>query len=678
MARSKIRTTLDVSREQTPSVIIAKKLDINSRFFNAVILDSGRPLFIPQTSTAVLNAKRSDGEKQVFSCVINPNGTITAPLSPWLLELSGDCICDISIYGSDETKLTTVSFTVRVDGCVVEPEEIEEDADYTAVHDILLEATAALGSMAELKTSVEAAEALRQQGYNQAAAAVNAAVQSANEAATAANTAAEAAEAAAIAAEKSVKYDVSNVRYYGAAGDGVTDDTDSILAAMAEKRSLYFPEGTYLIRKQIDLTQDISWHGDGEKSIIKLLPLDKSKPEQYGGRTVYNSYMLAAANQPISIELRDMVFDANKDAFINDVYNNGASKYDHTVCIDAQKPSNVVLDNVTFKNALIEGVYIWVSSNPATKVQVSNCRFSDNGYEDDDASGLHCEGNHKRTTITNCRFENNGFHGLLLACSYANVSNIVACGNKHDGVMLWGGASYNNIHNVQSFGNRAGLAMKANYSSYDKNDDSSRDPISNNRIVNFNSYQNKYGLLLGNNSENTFLLMRLDDEIAIALCNTGTCTGTIDYADINYTQAEIVSNYPEAEFEYEVNGIQSTYTPPELVTISIQNEQWTQGSIDSETGTDAASTHYIRTVGSVNVPSNTMLTFTAFGEILTEGTKLSVYEYDSDGAFVARQYAASGATITTNPTTSQIRIRAHVSTVAEGSYVTVSYYAQTA
>lgn len=186
MARSKIRTTLDVSREQTPSVIIAKKLDINSRFFNAVILDSGRPLFIPQTSTAVLNAKRSDGEKQVFSCVINPNGTITAPLSPWLLELSGDCICDISIYGSDETKLTTVSFTVRVDGCVVEPEEIEEDADYTAVHDILLEATAALGSISELKTSVEAAEALRQQGYNQAAAAVNAAVQSANEAATAA------------------------------------------------------------------------------------------------------------------------------------------------------------------------------------------------------------------------------------------------------------------------------------------------------------------------------------------------------------------------------------------------------------------------------------------------------------------------------------------------------------
>lgn len=345
---------------------------------------------------------------------------------------------------------------------------------------------------------------------------------------------------------------LNNVKSYGATGDGVTDDTDAIFAAMSKSNALYFPAGTYLLNRQIDLTDDIFWHGDGEKTIIKLLPLDKARPEEYEGRTVYNSYILSCLNQPISIELHDMVLDANKDAFVNDIYNNGASKYDHTVCIDAQKPSSVVLDNVTIKNALIEGAYIWAGGTAETKVQISNCKFIDNGYNNEDASGLHCEGNHKRTTITNCRFENNGFHGLLLACNYANVSNIVTCENKHDGIMLWGGASYNNLSNIQSFNNRAGLTMKANYSGWNQNDDANLNPVQYNRIVNLNSYGNTYGLLLGNNANNTFLSIRTDDDTAIALCNVGTCTGEISNSHLGYVTQKIKILNTKAVFNYTI------------------------------------------------------------------------------------------------------------------------------
>ncbi|MDC0834228.1 PA14 domain-containing protein [Geitlerinema sp. CS-897] len=55
---------------------------------------------------------------------------------------------------------------------------------------------------------------------------------------------------------------IANVKDYGATGNGVTDDTAAILAAMAANRTVYFPDGTYLI------SDTLTWGDDRRLSIL--------------------------------------------------------------------------------------------------------------------------------------------------------------------------------------------------------------------------------------------------------------------------------------------------------------------------------------------------------------------------------------------------------------------------
>lgn len=61
---------------------------------------------------------------------------------------------------------------------------------------------------------------------------------------------------------------VVNVLDYGAVGDGTTDDTAAITAALATGASVYFPQGTYKTDTQTLSTAGQTLFGDGEKSVI--------------------------------------------------------------------------------------------------------------------------------------------------------------------------------------------------------------------------------------------------------------------------------------------------------------------------------------------------------------------------------------------------------------------------
>jgi hypothetical protein len=87
--------------------------------------------------------------------------------------------------------------------------------------------------------------------------------------------------------------DFVNVRDFGATGDGVTDDTESIRRAIEQiyketenlndprtRRTIYIPAGTYLTSNVISIPTNASLQGDGpSSSIIKL---------QYGNLSVAN------------------------------------------------------------------------------------------------------------------------------------------------------------------------------------------------------------------------------------------------------------------------------------------------------------------------------------------------------------------------------------------------------
>ena len=50
--------------------------------------------------------------------------------------------------------------------------------------------------------------------------------------------------------------DVVNVKQFGAKGDGVTDDIDAINKALAQGKSIVFPEGSYAVSEKIDIDSD--------------------------------------------------------------------------------------------------------------------------------------------------------------------------------------------------------------------------------------------------------------------------------------------------------------------------------------------------------------------------------------------------------------------------------------
>lgn len=55
-----------------------------------------------------------------------------------------------------------------------------------------------------------------------------------------------------------------NVKLYGAKGDGVTDDTQSIKNALVENNNLYFPPGIYIISESITLSKSTNIKGESQ------------------------------------------------------------------------------------------------------------------------------------------------------------------------------------------------------------------------------------------------------------------------------------------------------------------------------------------------------------------------------------------------------------------------------
>lgn len=62
-----------------------------------------------------------------------------------------------------------------------------------------------------------------------------------------------------------------NIKYLGAKGDGITNDSAAFLRAIKLGYSIYVPEGVYLVDQMLGFTYDFTLTGDGKgKSIIKF------------------------------------------------------------------------------------------------------------------------------------------------------------------------------------------------------------------------------------------------------------------------------------------------------------------------------------------------------------------------------------------------------------------------
>ena len=121
------KITLETCKPNLFRIIAAKQGDSNSRFLRATIVNDGRKIEVPLTATVTINASRGDGQAKSFAGCVNTDGTVTVPLTHWMLELGGVVTCDVSVIGAESTKLTTSQFIIETESATCTDEEISTD-----------------------------------------------------------------------------------------------------------------------------------------------------------------------------------------------------------------------------------------------------------------------------------------------------------------------------------------------------------------------------------------------------------------------------------------------------------------------------------------------------------------------------------------------------------------------
>lgn len=126
--------TVEVSKPNFFQAIVAKQYDSDSRFLKATFVHGSEKINVLPTSTVTINAKRNDGGEKSFTGVVNADGTVTVPLTYWILELNGTVECDISVIDTDGRKLTSTKFIVEVEraSCA------NVDASETEKYDVII------------------------------------------------------------------------------------------------------------------------------------------------------------------------------------------------------------------------------------------------------------------------------------------------------------------------------------------------------------------------------------------------------------------------------------------------------------------------------------------------------------------------------------------------------------
>ena len=191
---------------------------------------------------------------------------------------------------------------------------------------------------------------------------------------------------------------------YGAVGDGTTDDTEAIQAALdAESRLIADPGATYLISSQIDVDQPgdqaVNWNGSTVTANVEV-PTAFMIDKRAGGGAVYFEDLTVEGNRVIEfgfwilsvasmddVDVQNMYSDdTNALGFrieINDDPNAfGTYDFDGCDCSDMESEFDNVLGNSLGASRCL--IVRWFTTPPDTKINFSNSTFTGAWGDDGD------------------------------------------------------------------------------------------------------------------------------------------------------------------------------------------------------------------------------------------------------------------------------------------------------
>ena len=174
----------------------------------------------------------------------------------------------------------------------------------------------------------------------------------------------------------------NNIKFYGAKGDGETDDTEAFKKALfglqyTNSNIITIPGGTYLISESLEIPKDVTLLGQ-EDTIIK-----------------FTSNHISLILKGKDITIKDVIFDGNAD--------NGIVTTDIIKDIDGVTINNINIENVIFNNFAgteLNAINLKHSKN----VYIQNCLFDN--LKGKQAKCINIQGYSQELYIKNNMFKN--------------------------------------------------------------------------------------------------------------------------------------------------------------------------------------------------------------------------------------------------------------------------------
>lgn len=239
---------------------------------------------------------------------------------------------------------------------------------------------------------------------------------------------------------------VYDVKDYGAIGDGSTNDTEAIYAAITAAGNagwgiVYIPEGTYVVAGDgtasdgcFIVPNNVTVQGAGMGATVVQLITGTSSDVTGIFRTQFNT-------QNHDITIRDLTIDGN-GANVT-----GTPRIIGFYC--GTLPDSTTTDtDITCFNVEIHHCtgYGFDPHERTTRLRLINCISHDNGYGGNPYDGFTLDGNYD-ALVQGCISYNNNRYGfnLVTASNRCTVIGCEAYGNSGGGIALTNGAKYNEV-----------------------------------------------------------------------------------------------------------------------------------------------------------------------------------------------------------------------------------------
>ena len=132
------RINLDLTMIESGVMVNMKKLD-SARSIELALSEDGKPYTLTSGCRAVLRSKKPDGTIQFNDCTIRDDGIVEFRITNQTTLLVGIVECELAIYGTDNTQLTSASFLINIGDILFSDSETESQNEFTALAALISE-----------------------------------------------------------------------------------------------------------------------------------------------------------------------------------------------------------------------------------------------------------------------------------------------------------------------------------------------------------------------------------------------------------------------------------------------------------------------------------------------------------------------------------------------------------